>query len=148
MALTQRQHTVLAEMGIPVWERRFQPAPVEPQATQHASDAAVKTEDKAQIALSGRCVVVVPELPLTEPEQNLLATMLRTIALPSEQIDLLDETTFQRLGAESLQNKAVWSIGAAQQGQFYCDSLKALLAEPQRKAMAWQALKQLAQQIK
>ncbi len=148
MALTQRQHAVLAEMGIPVWEHRDQPVPLQAQATQPESKATENTKNNAEIVLNGRCVVVVPELPMTDAEHNLLTAMLRTIALPMEQVDLLDETTYQRLSSESQLSKIVWSIGASQQSPFYCDSLKTLLAEPQHKALAWQVLKQLANQIK
>jgi DNA polymerase III psi subunit len=148
MALTQRQHAVLAEMGIPVWERREQPATLQTQATQPGSNTTLETQGNIEIVLKGRCVVVVPDLPLTDAEQNLLAAMLRTIALPVEQVDLVDDATYQRLRSESPESKIVWSIGASQQSPFYCDSLKRLLEEPQRKAMAWQVLKQLANQIK
>lgn len=148
MALTQRQYDVLAEMGIPVWERRYPQAPLEPQASQLADNEAVKKGENEQIVLNGRCIVVVPELPLTGSEHSLLVAMLATIALPIEQIDLMDEATFQRLSKKLLQSRTVWAIGAAvDAGNVNCDSLKALLDEPQRKAMAWQALKQLANQI-
>lgn len=148
MALSQRQYDVLAEMGIPVWERRHTPEQTETHVSQPTIDKAPKLEGNEEIVLRGRCVVVVPELPLTDSEHKLLTAMLRTISLPVEQIDLLDEKTFQQLGSEGLVNKAVWPVGTEQQGSLHCDSLKILLAEPQRKASAWQALKQLANQLK
>jgi len=154
MALSQRQHRVLAEMGIPVWERRYQNVPAEMPSIEDASVDELVTEDlePAAPALQGACVVVIPRLPLPEAEQSLLTAMLRTIALLPEQVDMLDAPSFLRLSSESLQNKATLFLGCAEQNSsgfsLHSDSLTAMLTEPRRKATAWQALKQLALHIR
>lgn len=152
MALSSRQRIVLAEMGIPVWERRIQDVVTEAQVEPKLIDAPA-TLAQEQVALQGCFVVVVANLPLSDPEHRLLAAMLRTISLSLEQIDVLDEMSFQHTASESLRHKPVWFIGSACNGDgahfsLHSDSLNDLLSEPKRKANAWQALKQLARYVK
>lgn len=155
MALSQRQHQVLAQMGIPVWERRYHdvsPVAHRPSGTNEQGEGQAET-DNVQNVLNGCCVIVVPSLPLAQSEQSLLAAMLRTISLVPEQVDLISEASFKVLTAELPDSKPVWFIGAEEINDnrylsLYSDSLSQLLAEPQRKASAWQALKQLTRRIK
>ncbi len=154
MALSQRQHQVLAEMGIPVWERRDRDVSTEVATEQLIAEEVivektVKAEADTKVALQGRCVVVMPSMPMSQSEQNLLAAMLRTVSLLPEQVGLLDESAFQQLAQDSLQRKVVWFLGCEEKTDnsyvsLHSDSLGNLLTEPNRKAVAWEALKQLA----
>jgi DNA polymerase III psi subunit len=154
MALSQRQHKVLFDMGIPVWERRCQDVPTESETEQFFAEAAiveevVKAKADTKVILQGRCILVMPSLSLSQSEQSLLAAMLRTVSLLTEQVDLIDESAFQLLEPDSLESKVIWFLGCeAQTDKRYVslssDSLRALLTEPKRKAIAWEALKQLA----
>lgn len=152
MALSERQHSILAEMGIPVWERRAVAADTTTPASPLISEDSPSPDVAASMQLSAQCVVVVPSLPLSESEQSLLTAMLKTIALSLNQVDLLDATTFNGLSDDALEHKALWFIGSSvtetQHFSVQSDSLTDLLAEPKRKANAWQALKQLARFMK
>jgi DNA polymerase III psi subunit len=149
MALTQRQHAVLAEMGIPVWQQRVRevaPTPATETAVTHSET------DSFAIELNGRCVLVVPSLPLAETEQSLLSAMLRSVGLSLTEVDLVDENTAEQMTTESLQGKTVWFMGAHSRTDsdfmsLQSDSLNTLLTEPAAKGRAWQTLKQLARQL-
>lgn len=152
MALTQRQHAVLAEMGIPVWQQRVREVVPTP-ATEAAETVVTHSEtDSYAIELNGRCVLVVPSLPLAETEQSLLSAMLRSVGLSLTEVDLVDENTAEQMTTESLQGKTVWFMGAHSRTDsdfmsLQSDSLNTLLTEPAAKGRAWQTLKQLARQL-
>jgi DNA polymerase III psi subunit len=108
--------------------------------------------DRFAIELIGRCVLVVPTLPLADTEQSLLSAMLRSVGLSLTEVDLLDENTAQQMTAKSLQGKTVWCMGTHSRTDsgfisLQSDSLNTLLAEPAAKGRAWQTLKQLARQL-
>jgi DNA polymerase III psi subunit len=152
MALTQRQHAVLAEMGIPVWQQRVRE--VAPSSPTEAAETVIthSTAESAEVTLNGRCVLVVPSLPLAETEQSLLSAMLKCVGLSLAEVDLLDDSTAEQMTAESLQGKSVWFMGTNSRTDsdfmsLQSDSLNTLLAEPAAKGRAWQTLKQLARQL-
>jgi DNA polymerase III psi subunit len=152
MALTQRQHAVLAEMGIPVWQQRVRE--VAPSPPTEAAETVVthSTAERGEVALNGCCVLVVPNLPLAESEQSLLSAMLRSVGLSLAEVDLLDEKSAEQVTTESLQGKTIWFMGTHSRTDsdfvsLKSDSLNTLLAEPAAKGRAWQTLKQLARQL-
>jgi DNA polymerase III psi subunit len=152
MALTQRQHAVLAEMGIPVWQQRVREVAPTPLIEAAETVIAHSTTERVEVALNGRCVLVVSSLPLAETEQSLLSAMLRSVGLSLTEVDLLDENTAQQMTTESLQGKTVWFMGAHSRTDsdftsLQSDSLNTLLAEPAAKGRAWQTLKQLVRQL-
>jgi DNA polymerase III psi subunit len=152
MALTQRQHAVLAEMGIPVWQQRVREVAPTPATEAAETVFTHSTAERVEVALNGRCVLIVPSLPLAETEHSLLSAMLKCVGLSLGEVDLLDKNTAQQMTAKSLQGKTVWCMGTHSRTDsgfisLQSDSLNTLLAEPAAKGRAWQTLKQLARQL-
>lgn len=163
MSLSLRQQTILADIGIPVWERREAKHAVQISPAVGIQETFTEDSAVAELKLKGKIVVVVQSM-LSSSENTLLQAMLKSIALTPEQVDLLDEKQFSQVSTLSLNDKTVWLLGniltsdnmadmdldrpqlSSVNGnrQIACHSLDAMLNEPRLKASAWQALQQLA----
>ena len=157
MALSARQHNLLAEMGIPVWVRRepaTQPAEQLEQAPQKTSvvpepqPMATDSSVTKAIQIEGELLVVVAGLPLQQQEQLLLGAMLKAVSLTPEQVTTLTSEQFARVDAEKIATKPCLLFGEPSNAQheqhITIASLSDMLNNPMLKARAWQALKQLS----
>ncbi len=144
MELTSRQHQVLNNLGVTVWQRRDKPvvAPASPESEQHAADA-------ASVDVSGVLLLVMADTQLNDEKQRLLGAMLKSIALTWDQVSLIDRSAITHLSAQTLADKPALLMGdiktseSLAQHSYSCPDLEQMLKQPELKASAWQTLKQL-----
>lgn len=140
MQLTSRQHQVLDDLGITVWKRR------ETSAVKSAS-VEMEIQPEATVDISGALLLVMADTELNDDKQRLLGAMLKSVALTLEQVSLVDASEFAQLSAQLMTDKLVLLIGnvaePVSQRCYSCPDLDQMLQQPELKATAWQALKQL-----
>lgn len=142
MQLTSRQHHILDDLGITVWQRRDKPA-VSPAAAEDSSDSG-----SASVEVGGE-LLLITNSRLDGEKQLLLGAMLKSVALTLEQVTVLNGEQFQQVSAQDLEQKPVLVLGEAVAADaapapFYaCPELDQMLQQPRLKASAWQVLKQL-----
>ena len=149
MSLSDRQQSILADMGIPVWERRTQ------DLTQSAKTnlSPVLPEEIVNIRSNSELIVVLETTDLKSAERNLLAAMLKANAIDPEHTDIIKMTDFSSLSADKFVDKTIWFIGVAiafpddgsqsDVRHIVIAGLDQMLAQPAYKAEAWHAMKQL-----
>ena len=140
--LTNRQHSVLADIGISVWQRRQQAQPV---AQKTASSASVVESAEPVINTADAMLSVIVDEALDDSKQLLLGAMLKAVGLTSDQVATLNS---QQFSAQSDSNKPLLILGDVplseiQAQPYRCPGLDEMLQQPQRKANAWQTLQKL-----
>lgn len=159
MQLSRRQQTILADMGIPVWQAR---ASKQPTSSAKASTEADKTL-AIEVEIQGHLVLVMDSIDLDEPQKRLLSAMLQAAALDESSVTRLTGKQLESLPSATLQDKAVLILGETLAAQYLddhnlnqpslqqtesgkrmaCYSLSDMLQDSMCKAAVWQALKQL-----
>jgi DNA polymerase III psi subunit len=135
MMLTKRQHSVLADIGISVWQRRQQAQPVAQNTA--SAEPVINTADAM--------LLVIVDEALDDSKQLLLGAMLKAVGLTSDQVATLNS---QQLSAQSDSNKPLLILGdmplpEIQAQPHRCPGLDEMLQQAQRKAHAWQTLQKL-----
>lgn len=142
MDLTARQYQVLDDLGISVWQRRNR-SPAAP------ASVGIQPVDTVSADVSGIMLLVMADTELNDDKQRLLGAMLKSVNLTLEQVSVIERSAFARLSAEALIGKPVLLMGdvspaeLAAQRCYTCPDLEQMLQQPELKASAWQALKQL-----
>lgn len=155
MSLQPYQLSALAQMGIPVWERR--------SAQSDAVHAGVT--EALSLNPGSNCLLLIDNDALVPAQQKLLAAMLRAINVDLSQLTWLNTTHveaiknytgqpivllvcgFQSIEQLALTTEPVQSLNRDVVAATLPD-LDLMLSEPSRKADAWLALKQVQAQVK
>jgi len=157
MQLNAQQLTVLAEMGIPIWQLRT----TDPVLEQHVEDQDVSSEIAAEV-LTKNWLVLVDDVNDNSAKRSLLDNMLKAIKVAPDNVAIVTTKQYQQLEQIPslrrvllvLGDKAAELVLGSQQSleqyrgsiqQAHIDAvisfdLDDLLANPQKKALAWQDL--------
>lgn len=145
MMLTNRQHAVLADLGISVWQRRQQAVSVSENTPSPATltDSAMPAINTADAML-----LVIVDKPLEGNKQLLLGAILKAVGLTPEMVATLSSQEFEQISSQQ-ERKPMLIFGdaaereAADPHSYVCPGLEEMLQQPQRKAHAWQTLQKL-----
>jgi DNA polymerase III psi subunit len=144
MHISTRQHQILADLGITVWQRRDE-QPAWPAEENSIADT-VPSDD---IEINGALVVVMADIDLDEVKQRLLSAMLKSVGLALEQVTVLSRAQFDKQSVEEWQDIPMLMFGdtvsteVAASSAYTCPDLQSMLQDPMLKASAWRTLKQL-----
>jgi DNA polymerase III psi subunit len=156
MQLDPRQLSTLDEMGIPVWELR----------NQLISSSSTITVELDEQQIAANCFIVHDNENHTQQKQQLLTAMMAAIGVDINTAALVRPEQLHSLSALQLKNKLLFVFGKrfctellSEQKEFdgmtaqvhflkdsslgvvVIDELSELIHNPEKKQLAWQALK-------
>ncbi len=109
MQLNSSQLSILAEIGIPVWELRPASTAQNFELDTHGLEQVLS--DQTEIQRQQPWIVVTDEIEPNSAKQSLLYAMLKAINLSYDDVAVITSTDYSRLVLDSANNKIMLALG-------------------------------------